>query len=130
MHLSIMCIEMFLTFIIIKVCILSLFSSFIYIYCDLQDRAIMFLPVHIVIGNKFFLDPQLTFTKNHVKLEVEGSSSFSGPLSFEWTFADIVSIESAWDEEVSLKFPFQFAPPNAAFTYLFNLYFSLNRCSF
>ncbi|WOH04856.1 hypothetical protein DCAR_0624268 [Daucus carota subsp. sativus] len=81
-------------------CILSLFSSFIYIYCDLQDRAIMFLPVHIVIGNKFFLDPQLTFTKNHVKLEVEGSSSFSGPLSFEWTFADIVSIESAWDEEL------------------------------
>ncbi|XP_063935528.1 probable ubiquitin-like-specific protease 2A isoform X2 [Daucus carota subsp. sativus] len=64
------------------------------------DRAIMFLPVHIVIGNKFFLDPQLTFTKNHVKLEVEGSSSFSGPLSFEWTFADIVSIESAWDEEL------------------------------
>ncbi|KAK1359169.1 putative ubiquitin-like-specific protease 2B [Heracleum sosnowskyi] len=69
--------------------------------CNLQDRAIMFLPVNILIGDELFWDAQLTLTRNHVKLKAEGSVFDSSRLRREWTITDIVSIESVWSKKLS-----------------------------
>ncbi|KAL8097368.1 hypothetical protein AgCh_030488 [Apium graveolens] len=66
-----------------------------------SDRGIMFLPVNIFVGDKIFWDPQVTLTRNHVKLEAEGSVLDEGRLSCEWTTADIFSIESVSSKKLS-----------------------------
>lgn len=83
-----------------------LLSTFLFIYGNLQDRVIKFLPVNIFIGYEIFWNARLTLTRNHVKLEAEGSVHGRGPITCEWTTSDIVGIKSVWSKNVSLILPY------------------------
>lgn len=66
-----------------------------------SDRVIKFLPVNIFIGYEIFWNARLTLTRNHVKLEAEGSVHGRGPITCEWTTSDIVGIKSVWSKNIS-----------------------------